>query len=160
MASLKCSNCGNGIHYHGLPEDIEYVYCKYTDWKELEPKGFASDELELNNQELFTTAWKCPKCGAFAFFDNKRQTRVTYVYAPAENTPSNFEPEHDLEFGIFFDDYLWDSIQESRVAMTQILNKFSGYYWIIKNENEMFMFSDKEMKHCLAHYKRIKIADK
>ena len=49
MASLECSNCRYGIHYHGLPEGIEYIFFKWDDWKKIESKKFTSDEIESEN---------------------------------------------------------------------------------------------------------------
>lgn len=32
MASLQCSKCGGGIHYHSLPQDIEYIFFSKEVW--------------------------------------------------------------------------------------------------------------------------------
>ena len=158
MASLECSNCRYGIHYHGLPEGIEYIFFKWDDWKKIELKKLKSYEIETENLSGYLYAWKCPSCGTFEFFDEKIHVRVTHVYKPETSEPPELDPEREMEFGVFFDDYLWDEITEARVPMEEILDKYSGYYWIKKDEGAMYMYSDREMKHCVAHYKRIEIA--
>ena len=156
MASLECSNCGYGIRYHSIPEGVEYIFFFFFYWKAIESKKFKSDEIESENIGRYLKAWKCPPCGTFEFFD--KNFHVTHVYKPETSEPPELDPERKMEFGVFFDDYLWDEITEARVPMEEILDKYSGYYWIKKDEGAMYMYSDREMKHCVAHYKRIEVA--
>ena len=70
MASLKCSFCGYGIHYHGEPpDDTEYIFCTPDTWAKIEKENLTSSRLEGEYYELFVYAWKCAECWTFAFFD-------------------------------------------------------------------------------------------
>ena len=82
MASLKCSKCGEGIHYHSLPQNIEYIYFSKMVWKKVcntrfdkntkdmdesgkYPKLYRSSTIENDYSGEFLKIWKCPVCGTF-----------------------------------------------------------------------------------------------
>lgn len=155
MASLKCSNCGEGIHYHGVPEDIEYTYCKWDDWCMLESLKVNSDELDIKYEEMLAKPWKCPACTTFTFFD---KCHVVRVYSPMQSDDTNILVTEDMESGLLFDDYLWDEITEETNPIQNILEKYKGYHWVRKNNEYMFIFDDKEMKSCIGKYKSIEIS--
>lgn len=156
MASLKCSFCGNGIHYHGIPDGTKYIFCTLENWQEIEKQNLRSDEIELENYEKFTEAWKCPKCGTFAFFNSR--VHVSEVYTPANKIPTDKVLDKST-FGVFFNDLLWDEITEDNISAKDILRVYPKHCWIVKNQNEMRIFSDKKMTNCVAQYLKIEIAD-
>lgn len=157
MASLKCSFCGHGIHYHGEPPDgTEYIFCKISDWEKIEEKNLPSDDLESENKELLKYAWKCSECGTFAFFDERGH--VTAVYTPKKENSSDVMNE-PKEFGVFFDDYLWYEITEDDISASEVLKKYPQNLWLLKNEDEMRIFKDREMKNCVDEYERIKVEE-
>ena len=80
------------------------------------------------------------------------------AYELETGEPHAIESGREMDFGLFFDDYLWDEIAESSTPMNEIRDKYSGYFWIKKDDEAMLIFEDKEMKNCIAHYKRIEIA--
>jgi hypothetical protein len=155
MSSLKCSFCGEGINYHGIPNGIEYVFFSASDWQSIEEENIKSDVLELEKYEKIVKAWKCPECGTFAFFNNR--VKVNGVYTP-KNEISTDELKKPIEFGVFFEDYIWDEITETDIPASEILKTFPKHWWIKKNKYEMRIFSDKEMSHCIAQYAKIEIA--
>lgn len=155
MASLECSKCGNGIHYHGLPEGIEYTYCNWHEWEKIMVSRTSSDELDIKYEKSLIKAWKCPACGAMAFFEN---CRVTEVFAPDDNKSHNLNIVQEGEYGVLFDDFLWDEITEAGVSAQDILDEYSGYYWIKKDNRNLLLFADREMRECLASYTKIEIA--
>lgn len=154
MASLKCSFCGKGIHYHGIPNGIKYIFCSLSDWQTLENENLNADCLELEHYEKFIKAWKCPKCGTFAFFDDR--VHVGKVYTPKKTFSTN-SLQNPINFGVFFEDYTWDKITESDIPTKEILQKFP-HQWLLKNADEIWIFSDKNMQKCLAQYYEIEIA--
>ncbi|MBQ7501113.1 hypothetical protein IJT93_00155 [bacterium] len=158
MSSLKCSNCGNGIHYHSIPDGTEYIFFKLSDWELLEPEYQKSSGIE-NARGRYVKAWKCAECGAYHFFDSEHHVFVTQVYVPTKETPSNLKFEDNMDYGIFFGDILWDEVAEADIPMKDILGKYSGYYWLKKDENVMLLFDDKEMKRCIGRFKRIPVGD-
>ena len=156
MASLKCSFCGHGIHYHGEPPDgTEYIFCKMTDWQEIEKNNQPSDDLESENNGLLKYAWKCSECGTFAFFDERGQ--VTKIYAPKKINSAD-KLQEPTEFGVFFDDYLWYDITEDEISAAEILKKYPQNLWLLKNADELRIFEDKEMTNCIKQYSRIDVA--
>ena len=158
MASLKCSFCGHGIHYHGEPPDgTEYIFCKMSDWKKIESENLPSDNLELEHKHSLKYAWKCSECGTFAFFDERGQ--VTAVYTPKKITSDDTEKlQEPTEFGVFFDDYLWYDITEDEISAAEILKKYPQNLWLLKNADELRIFEDKEMTNCIKQYSRIDVA--
>lgn len=159
MDSLKCSNCGYGIHYHDIPDGTEYIFFKWSDWKALEAVDIKANCIE-DNEGKYVYAWKCAECGSFAFTDPDHYVYVTHVYAPSEDASYNLKSEGNMEYGVFFEDILWNEIAESGNQMKDILGMYSGYYWLKKNDDAMFLFDDKEMKRCIGRFKRIPVGDK
>ena len=156
MASLKCSFCGNGIHYHGIPNGTKYIFCKMEDWQEIEQQNLRSDEIELEYYEKFIEAWKCPKCGTFAFFE--KRVHVSDIYTPNKENSTD-EMSGQNTFGVFFNDYLWDEITENNISAKYILKTYPQHLWILKNQNEMRIFSDKKMTNSISQYLKIEVAD-
>ncbi|MBQ7501111.1 hypothetical protein IJT93_00145, partial [bacterium] len=134
------------------------IFFKWNDWLCLETKVIMSDCIE-HNKGKYVKAWKCAKCGTYHFTDQQYHIYVTRVYAPIEEAPSNLKSEEGMEYGVFFEDILWDEITEAAIPMKDILGKYSGYYWLKKDENAMFLFDDKEMQHCIGRFKRIPVGD-
>ncbi len=158
MASLKCSNCGYGIHYHGMPEGIEYIFFTLKDWIDLSSQGQQAVSVQIDNDGQYLMAWKCPECGTYAFFDNKTHTRVTNVYVPNDDVDFVFDGKSS-EYGLFFDDFLWYEITETYILIKDIMKEYSGYWWIKKDEEKMCIYADKECQKCVAKYKRVDIAE-
>ena len=146
MSSLRCSNCGSGIHHHGMPVGIEYIFFPMKIWEELTRIKCPSDRVELDYDNKITYSWRCPVCGAFAFFDREQyHTHVTHVYKLESDEKTFSASAEEMEYGIFFDDYLWDKIAETSIPMSDITEKYSGFYYLAKNERAMFIYEDREM---------------
>lgn len=137
MASVKCSKCGFGIHYHGEPNGTEYIFISKADWEEITssrfksgekvfdgerdyPKLFRSDTIEEDFPTAVRKFWKCPKCGAILFFDDKGN--VINIFVPAEQDDS--VSSDDIETGIIYDDYSWDTLTEASIADKSITEKY------------------------------------
>ncbi len=156
MASLKCSGCGYGIHYHDEPDDTEYIFCELSKWEALEEENMASGWLEFEHDNTFVYAWKCAECGTFAFFD--RGGHVTGVYKPNKEFAS--EPmQEPAEFGLFFDDVLWYDITEEDIPASEILKKYPKHLWLMKNDDEMRVYEDRARTKCLRQYRRIPVGE-
>ena len=156
MASLKCSGCGYGIHYHDEPNDTEYLFCTMDVWAKIESEILTSSWVEAEYYEQIVYAWKCAECGTFAFFD--RGGRVTGVYTPNKELSSEpmLEP---VEFGLFFDDILWYDITEQDIPASEILKKYPQNLWLMKNDDEMRVYEDRARTKCLRQYRRIPVAE-
>ena len=85
MASIQCIKCKAGIHYHGEPAGIEYVFIRLEDWDRIIttrfdsmnrqfingstfPKLYRTDTIESDFAGFIVKAWKCPECGTFMIF--------------------------------------------------------------------------------------------
>ena len=137
MASIQCSKCKAGIHYHGEPEGIEYVIITYHDWETIITsrfnrankqydeinnylKLFRADTIESDFPGTVHKAWKCPVCGTVMVFDE--HGRVIKVFEEWCVKEENSEKEV-LEY-VIFDDYTWDRLTDSTIPDWQIPDQF------------------------------------
>ena len=124
MASVKCKNCGIGIHHHGLPNGIEYIMIENESWEKIitnkfnpnnkvlnpqtgYPKMFRTDTIEDDYPSAIKKYWKCPGCGAIIFFDEKGFVRNVYRQSKGDK-----QREMKAATGYIFDDYLWEELTE------------------------------------------------
>jgi len=114
MASLKCSNCGNGIHYHDEADGTQYIVFFEMDWKNLVKSDLRVSRYILDGNVEYYIAWKCSKCGTIHIFKYD-STTVISAYKRVELKYNNNITEGNY---IAFSDEDWDIITE-----TQILGK-------------------------------------
>ncbi len=157
MASLKCSVCGSGIHYHSEPEGIQFIFFKDSDWGKMMSMSLTSDEIESENHGSYLYAWKCPSCGAFAFFD--ADWHVNMIFKLISEDISSKEIHQNLDTGLLFDDYLWNRITEDSIPVKDIIDKYSGFYYVAKNEHAMFIYEDREMRNLMFSYEGTEVAE-
>ena len=118
MASIQCTKCKTGIHYHGQPKGIEYIFIKECDWDKItsssfDPKNkqyksesfppmlFQADTIEADFEELIEKAWKCPECGCIMIFDVHERVVAAYQEDGCEERENC-----DISYNyIVFDDY-------------------------------------------------------
>ena len=142
MASVLCSNCNIGIHYHSEPGDVQYIYINSSDWLKIcnsafdqnskiiddhgYPKLFRTDTIEEDFGSLITKVWKCPNCGSIMAFDDEGRVCRTYCKT---NEPLDRKL---ISEGMAFDDYLWAHITETAkpngVLKTQSPSSFVRVY--------------------------------
>ncbi len=116
MASIQCSQCKTGIHYHGEPSGIEYTFIKEDDWGKIiisrfdpqnkrfaegssVPMLFQTDSIESDFESAIWKAWRCPECGTIMFFD--KNGRVIREYK--ENDFEKYENPDCIHNYIVFD---------------------------------------------------------
>ncbi len=139
MASLKCSKCGEGIHYHSLPQDIEYIYFSNVAWEEIcsirfdknnkvmdesgiYPKLFRSSTIENDYPGYFLKIWKCPTCGTLHVFSDNGNVKKIFVSDDSENI------DDYAEVGIVFGDYLWADVTDRDISNEQLLSVKPSFY--------------------------------
>ena len=165
MASLKCSNCGFGIHNHGEPNDTEYIMIKQTDWEEITKKSFdsknkkydefgypflyRSDTIERENPSKFIELWKCSQCNAFMELDE--DGAVQNVWTVAEE-----EPDERGDIYFVFNDILWRSITEASIPVMKINDEYKPLYYGMRTEDSLVLFEDEKLEHIIKYYKREK----
>ncbi len=133
MASIQCVKCKRGIHYHGEPDGIEYVFIKVRDWDRITatrfdaknkqyvngssyPKLYQTDTIESDFEDLIVKAWRCPECGTFLFCDEHGRVERAYEEDGSEGS----EKKRVGKDYVVFDDYSWDLLTDSAVANWKI----------------------------------------
>ena len=167
MASLQCSKCKAGIHYHGEPEGIEYVLIKIKDWEVItsskfapdkkqyypgskSPRLFASDSIEMDFPEMIATAWKCPECGSLMFFGENGS--VSASFEEDMDAPITESSVGDLY--VIFDDYAWDALTESALPDWKIPEQFRPVSYVdISDESIRVLSLDGNVR---KQYKRLR----
>ena len=120
MASLKCSNCGEGIRYHDEADGTQYIVFPEKIWNNLmESKMFVSRYI-LDGTNDYHIAWKCKKCGTIHIF-KQENTEVLSVYRPIEIDNANMYQNARY---VVFSDLDWDTITEDQIYGTDISEKF------------------------------------
>ena len=96
MASLQCSKCGEGIHYHSLPQDIEYIYFPQMVWESIcstkfdknnkvmdesgvYPKLYRSSTIENDFVGKYEKIWKCPACGTLHVLSTEGSVKNVFI---------------------------------------------------------------------------------
>lgn len=113
MSSLKCGICGKGLHLHGEPNGIEYIFFAAESWQQLLAQNPVSDLVELDFPGTFRKLWKCPDCRSLMFFGADEATVVSTYRLTAEPV------DDDGEAHIFFaySDRTWDELTERGLDM-------------------------------------------
>lgn len=167
MASVQCVKCKEGIHYHGEPEGIEYIFIKEKDWdkitsscfdplnkqyvdKSSAPILFQTDTIESDFAELIIKVWKCPECGSIMFFDRFGKVIETYE----KDGEDGEELESDNNY-VVFDDYAWEILTECAIPNRKITKQFHPTIYARRTDLRlMFTMNDGEV---LEKYKRFEM---
>ena len=139
MASLQCSKCGQGIHYHSLPQDIEYIYFSKMVWesicstrfdknnKEMDesgiyPKLYRSSTIENDYLGKYIKIWKCPTCGTLHVFSSEGSVKNVFI---KDNGAITYDC---IEEGVMFGDYLWNDITDQDISNDKLLSIEPSFY--------------------------------
>ena len=160
MASLRCSNCGEGIHYHSLPQDIEYIYFSNNMWKEIcktkfdknnkvmdesgaYPKLYRTSTIENDYAHQFSKIWKCPICGTMHVFSDEVSVDKVFVKDDVVDVGAF------IEEGVMFGDYLWSEVIDQDISNDQLSLIEPTFYVRWSSENMIISksidFSNKEI---------------
>jgi len=131
MASIQCSRCNQGIHYHSEANGIEYRLISKDNWSlicnskfdktrvEMDntntyPKLFRSDTIDEDFSNNIIVFWICPYCGSIIFFDNEGNVTETFILSDEQYQLTDYTE------GIVFDDYSWEKITDSCVPNNEL----------------------------------------
>ena len=159
MASLKCSFCGYVMHYHGEPEGdvpVEHYFCTSEKWRELEKENLPVDSIEIEHEYPLIKSWRCWRCGSFSFFSDG--IHLSGVYVPKDEI-SSAPMKEPFDFGPFWDDFQWFDITEDDITVSEVLTKYPKNRWLAKNDEELRIYEDKELKKCVGQFRRIEIVN-
>ena len=132
MASILCSSCKCGIHYHGIPNGTEYIWIRDEDWKRItsavfdptnkvyaddgwQPELYRTDTIEEDFPNAIKRFWKCPECGTLLFFGNKGKMLAAYKPVITDENQEKCSVS-----GVCFSDHHWDDITEAGIPDNRI----------------------------------------
>lgn len=156
MASLKCSKCGFGMHYHDEPNGIEYIIIAQDNWSALKDYSFDNnglnympnvDEIELLLPTFIIKVWKCPVCGTIAMFDNSN-IQVNAVYVQAIN---GFEVHLCGNVYYAFSDYSWDKLTELPIKINEVAGKCEPDYVLYEQDKHVDVYLKSNLEYKVSY---------
>jgi len=156
MASLKCSNCGNGIHYHDEANGTQYIIFNEKVWERLVNSDLYVSRYLLDGNEKYYLGWKCNQCGAIHIFNNDSAILLS-SYKKAESKENNFLIG---ERYIAFSDIDWDTITETQIYGRDIIEKhpYCTKISIIQNNERFWIYNSNGFK-VNSYYESIPIME-
>lgn len=167
MASIQCIKCKSGIHYHGEPEGIEYVFIRAKDWDNIissrfdpnhklylgagsSPMLFQTDTIEADFEDLIGKAWKCPKCGTIMTFD--KNGRVIQAFE-IDDSKKRGKSDTSSDY-VVFDDYSWNILTESAISNSSIPKQFKPTFCAKLTESNLVITNNDGviLKKYIQHY--------
>ena len=154
MASLKCSHCGFGIHYHDEPNGVEYTALSQELWNSFSETDKPIVRYVLDGNDDFLCIWRCPKCGCIHTFEAYRPI-FKQAYIPCDDVAIHTESKKYL----VFIDFLFEDVSERGLTAEQFINngKYptdSFFYAMISNEC-VIVYSDEACTKEIKKYKSI-----
>ncbi len=143
MASLKCNNCGYGIHYNDEPSGIEYTAISMKLWNMFSKTDKPILRYLLDGDDDYLIIWKCPECGCVHAF-NGYSPMLAQAYIPCKQ---DFDVVSATKYIVFID-YLFEDISEKGLTADEFLSN-SNYdsnrlcYALISN-NGIVVYRDEE----------------
>lgn len=166
MASIQCSKCKMGIHYHGEPDGIEYVFITIRDWTRITasrfnrenkeyfegssiPKLFQTDTIEEDFPAAVHKIWKCPHCGSLMIFDG--HGKVTEAFENVFTMPDKGRTV-TAEY-VIFDDYSWNQLTELALPDWKIGTQVSPTLLAGRTDSQIYIYD--EDSNLLRVYRKI-----
>ena len=154
MASLKCSHCGFGIHYHDEPNGVEYTALSQELWNSFSKTDKLIVRYVLDGNDDFLCIWRCPECGCIHTFEAYRPI-FKQAYIPCDDVAIYTESKKYL----VFIDFLFEDISERGLSAKEFANggKYSSdsfFYAMINNEC-VIVYSDETCTKEIRKYKSI-----
>ncbi len=160
MASLKCSKCGYGIHYHDEPNGTELHLFEKNEWLRLIKDTLPLSLYRLEGTKEHYYIWKCFECGSLHLFVKNSGVQIYGVYETVNDMPNTVEISR-LTNGILFDDVTWDYITEFDMDWEDTKRKCEEINYKIKckyvrfNDEYILVYSDEDFKNLDSVYKRL-----
>lgn len=151
MATLKCSYCGFGIHYHDEPDGTQYFLYSLEAWEDIRKNNIPIVCYDSADSGRMRYVWKCCKCGTLALFGND-DISVEKIFVPDTNIKDINKT--NAEYYIVFDDVNMEKIYDSNVKVSNLFTIFPRdccKYCVITNK-ELFVFDNPNMKIPIKSY--------
>ena len=153
MASLKCSHCGFGIHYHSEPNGIEY-YAYSRDLWNANANTDKSIVSFTEDSEDFLIVWRCPECGCIHVFGGY-SFRLKRAYSPCDNEIALKSARKYLVFV----DYLRDKVFDEEWTAAQFMQsgKYPNdqFFYALVGDDGVIVYEDADCSTPLRRYKAI-----
>ena len=154
MASLKCNNCGYGIHYHDEPDGTEHFAISFSTWEWYLLEGKSIIRSFLDGPQDYLTIWRCKECGCLHTFP-AHSVMVKRAYAPCE-----YDPAAEIINGIkyrIFDDYLFDAVTEDNITAKDFdsSNKHGACYYAMIGDNYIYLYDDAKFQRVTKCFQAI-----
>ena len=146
MASLKCNNCGYGIHYHDEPDGTEHFAIPVSTWEEYLSADKSIIRSFLDGPQNFLTIWRCKECGCLHTF-SAHSVMVKHAYAPCEYD-SSAKIINGIKYRIF-DDYLFDAVAEDNLTARdyEVSDKYGSCYYAIIGDNYIYLYDNESFTY-------------
>ena len=153
MASLKCSNCGNGIHYHDEANGTQFIVFGESEWNELIASDLPTSRYLLDGTQKYYYVWKCDKCGSLHVFEAESNS-VRHAYRKCETLKISLLQE---ETYIAYSDVDWDVITEDTIQGSDIEKHCPDSRRIraLTIGDDIYVFYDDAEEELAVHYVKI-----
>lgn len=140
MASLKCSNCGCGIHYHDEADGTQLIAFKESTWNDLANSDIPVSRYILDGTDDYIEIWKCKNCKTLHVFDG---VDVSAAYRKIEGITE--EPVSGEKY-VGYVDTDWSIITEERISGREIVKKYPDCkkIRIVKTEDFLYLSCDEK----------------
>lgn len=153
MASLKCNNCGYGIHHTQDLDGIERTAFLIEEWQKLSVSDIPLPRYDLDGPENFLIFWVCPKCGTMHMMIGS----IPLIYRAYRPIALTNRKERKGRRCIFFEDKAWYDIVELDLRIDNyksVLPANTVKYAII-GKNFMDIYQDEACTEMLDSYELI-----
>lgn len=154
MASLKCSYCGFGIHYHDEPNGVQYTAISQELWDSFSYTDKPIVRYVLDGNDDFFCVWRCPECGCIHTLEAYRPT-FKQAYIPCGEDVVLTEARKYL----VFIDYLFEDISERGLTAEDFAkigkHSTSSFFYAMIADNGIITYEDEICTKPLNNYTAI-----
>ena len=141
MASLKCSNCGFGIHYHDEPNGVRYTAISLELWSSFSYTDKPIVRYVLDGNDDFLCVWRCPECGCIHTF-KAYQPIFKQAYMPCSE---DVVPTTARKYLVFID-YLFEDISERGLTAKGFANSgkcsTDNFFYAMVADSSVIIYED------------------
>jgi len=149
MASLKCSNCGCGIHYHDEADGTQLIAFKESVWNKLLNSDIPVSRYMLDGTEDYLEIWKCKNCETLHIFNG---VDVSAAYRKTVNTAVE---SASGEKYVGYVDTDWGIITEEQILGSDIVKKYPDCKKIRLVISDAFLYLSCDEKETFEAYEMI-----
>lgn len=142
MASIKCSCCENGIHYHDEANGTQFLAFRKETWETLTTSDLWISRYILDGTEAYYVIWKCDSCGAIHIFEaDSPDLKAAYKKVCVVSDTDDL----DVAF-VAYSDYEWAKITESRITGAVLPTQFPNLEIIhaLRSGDSLLISTNKE----------------